>query len=416
MALRIPKPDFPEECLVDNRVYTDPRVFDLERQRIFLKVWNFVCHESEIPKPGDYLTTVVAGQPVLICRGGDGTVNAFYNTCRHRGAKVALETSGNARAFTCLYHKWTYDLNGKLVAVPEVDTYRSKFSPAGLRLEEMGLVPVRAETMHRCVFVCFDSQTPSLRAYLGEFGEALRHPLGAPEVCVKVVWQKTLKANWKMQPENSRDGYHATLLHKRLRGVSPPKPFKLYAGGHALQRLGLDYETGRKMKTLDGILATQPELVDKFMAYPLPGMTLEDPSQIATIFPDTLVASRFSTLILERQIPISAEETLFETRHAYLESDSEEIKEIRRQHWLLYWGMESGNLPEDWAAWEAQQEGVKGAGARYSVIARGDPAEEGMRGDDNRIRSFWAEWRRYMGTTRNAPPETDAEAAASYSA
>jgi methanesulfonate monooxygenase subunit alpha len=405
MAMRIEKPAFPEECLVDNRVYTERRVFDLERERIFLKVWNFVCHESELPNAGDYLTTVVAGQPVLLCRDADGTVKAFFNTCRHRGAKVVREPGGNARSFTCLYHKWSYALDGQLIAVPEADSYKTRSSPAGLPMAEMGLVRIRAESMHRCVFVCFDADAPGLKEYLGEFAEALRYPLGSPEVCVAVVWQKTLKANWKMQPENSRDGYHATLLHKRLRGVSPPKPFKLFPGGHALQRLGLDYETGRKMKTLDGILASQPDLIDKFLAYPLPGLTREDPSQIATIFPDTLVASRFSALILERQIPIGPEETLFETRHAFLKSDSEEVLEIRRKHWMLYWGMESGNLPEDWEAWEAQQEGVRGLGARYSVIARGNAANEGLRGDDNRIRSFWAEWRQYMGVPTNGVPE-----------
>ena len=404
MALNIPRPAFPDEWLVDNRVYTDQQTFDLERERIFLKVWNFTCHESEIPNPGDYLTTVVAGQPVIVCRNAEGVVRAYFNTCRHRAAKVALEPRGNARAFTCLYHLWSYDLDGRLTAVPEVDAYKTEACPSGLPLADMGLVTVRAEVMHRSVFLCFDADAPPLADYLGDFAGCLRWPLGDPDVKVEVVWTKVLRANWKMQPENSRDGYHAPLLHKRLRGVSPPKPFRLYGEGHALQKLGLDYETGRKARNLDGILAEHPELIDQFMAHPLPGMTLEDPSQIATIFPDTLFASRFSAMLIERQVPLNPNETLFETRQVYLASDSAEVRDIRRKHWLLYWAQDGGNLPEDWAAWEAQQEGVQGYGSRYSVIARGNPANEGMRGDDNRVRSFWQQWRRYMGTTRNAPP------------
>jgi len=403
MAVRIPKPAFPDEYLVDNRVYTDPRTFELERERIFLRVWNFVCHESEIPNPGDYLTTLVAGQPLLLCRNEEGQLKAFYNTCRHRAAQVVLEKAGNSRTFTCLYHLWCYDLNGRLLGAPEAEAYTTSYCPGGLRKEDTGLVPVRSESMHRLVFVCFDEDTPALPEYLGELAEELRFPFSSPDFKVEVVWTKTLRANWKMQPENSRDGYHATLLHKRLRGVSPPRPFRLYPGGHALQRLGLDYEKGRKAGTLDGILAEQPELAEKFMAYPLPGLTREDPSKIVTLFPEVLFAIRYSTLIMERQIAIGPEETVFETRHAYLKSDSEEVRDIRRKHWMLYWAQDSGNLVEDWTAWEAQQRGVQSIGARYSLIARGEPAEEGLRGDDNRIRSFWKEWRRCMGTSTNAP-------------
>lgn len=404
MAMRIPKPAFPDEYLVDNRVYTDPRVFELEQERVFLRVWNFVCHESEIANPGDYLTTVVAGQPLIICRNKDGQVNAFYNTCRHRAAQVVLEKSGNARQFTCMYHLWSYDLNGRLLGVPEIEAYKTSFCPGGLPREETGLIRVRAESMHRLVFVCFDEEAPGLAEFLGDLAEELRFPYSSPDFCVQVMWTKTLHANWKMQPENSRDGYHAPLLHKRLRGVlGPPRPFRLYPGGHAVQHHGLDYETGRKAGILDGILAEQPELAEKFLAHPLPGITREHPSKIVTLFPDALFVLRYSTLIIERQVAIGPEETLFETRWGYVRSDSEDIRELRRQHWLLYWDHDSGNLGEDWAAWEAQQRGVRSIGARYSLLARGEPADVGLVGDDNRVRAFWKEWRRSMGTSKNAP-------------
>jgi phenylpropionate dioxygenase-like ring-hydroxylating dioxygenase large terminal subunit len=404
MAVRIPKPAFPDEYLVDNRVYTDSRVFELEQERIFLRAWNFVCHESELPNPGDYLTTIVAGQPILLCRNEEGQVNAFYNTCRHRAAEVVSKKTGNSRDFTCLYHLWCYDLNGRLLGAPEADAYTTSYCPGGLRKEDTGLVPVRVGTIHRLVFVCLDEDTPSLADYLGDVAEELRDPFSSPDLQVEVMWTKTLRANWKMQPENSRDGYHATLLHKRLRGVSPPRPFQLYPGGHAVQHLGLDYEKGRQSGTLDGILLEQPELIEQFMAYPLPGLTRENPSRIVTLFPEVLFAIRYSVIIMERQVALSPGETLLETRCAYLKSDSEAVKDIRRKHWMMYWAQDAGNLCEDWAAWEAQQRGVQSIGARYSLIARGEAAEQGLRGDDNRIRSFWKEWRHCMGTSANAPP------------
>lgn len=405
MAVRIPKPAVPDEYLVDNRVYTDQKTFDAERERIFFRVWNFVCHESELPNPGDFITTIVAGQPIIVCRNRNGEVGAFYNTCRHRAAQVVFEKSGNKRNFTCLYHLWVYDLDGRLLNAPEAEAYKTSYCPAGLDRENTGLVPVRVESMHRLVFVCLDNESPSLKAFLGDIAAYLEHPFNSPELKSEIMWTRELNANWKMQPENSRDGYHAALLHARLRGVSKPKPFKLYPGGHAIQHLSLDYEEGKKLGTLDGILIEHPEMADQFMAYPLPGETLEEPSRIITLFPDTLIATRYSTLVIERQIPIGPDRTLFETRHVFLNGDTPELKELRRQHWMLYWAQDSGNLPEDWDAWEAQQRGVQSVGVRYSLLARGEPADQGLRGDDNRIRSFWKEWRGCMGTSANAPPQ-----------
>ncbi len=401
--MKIPKPAFPDEYLVDNRVYTDSKVFELEQERIFLRAWNFVCHESEIPNPGDYLTSNVAGPPTLLCRNEEGKINAFYNTSRHRAAEVVSEKKGTSKDFTCMYHLWCYDLNGRLLGAPGAEAYITSYSPGGLPKDDTGLVPVRVGAIHRLVFVCLDEDAPSLADYLGAVAEELRDPFSSPDLQVEVMWTKTLRANWKMQPENSRDGYHATLLHKRLRGVSPPRPYRIYPGGHAVQQLGLDYEKGRQSGTLDGILLEQPELIDKFMAYPLPGLTRENPGRAVTLFPDVLFLIRYSVILMERQVALSPGETLFETRYAYLKSDSEEVREIRRKHWMLYWAPDAGNMVEDWAAWEAQQRGVQSIGARYSLLARGESAEEGLRGDDNRIRSFWKEWRHGMGAKTNAP-------------
>jgi phenylpropionate dioxygenase-like ring-hydroxylating dioxygenase large terminal subunit len=405
MAVRTVKPLLPEEYLVDNRVYTDPRVFEIERDKIFLRVWNFVCHESEIPRPGDYITTTVGQQSIIVCRNVRGEIRAFFNTCRHRAAQVVLAKGGNSRAFTCLYHLWTYDFDGRLISVPQDEAYKTSFCVEGLEKGTMGLVPVRIESMHRLVFVCFDDEAGSLAEFLGPIADELRETFSSPDARVEVMWSKILPANWKMQPENSRDGYHATLLHKRLRGVSAPGPFKILAGGHAIQRLGLDYDAGKRSKTLDGVLLEQPELAEKFMAYPLPGLSREDPSRIVTLFPDILIALRFSTVLLVRQVPLNAGETLLEARQLYLHSDAPDVREIRRQHWLLYWSLDGGNLPEDWAAWEAQQKGVQSIGVRYSLLARGEPSDIGIRGDDNRIRAFWSQWRHYMGTSTNGLPE-----------
>lgn len=403
MTIAIPKPNLPDEYLVDNRVYTDARTFAQEQERIFLKAWNFVCHESEIAKPGDFFATSVAGQPVILCRNGAGELRAFYNTCRHRAAQVVREECGNTRAFTCLYHLWSYDLDGKLISVPGIEAYNTSFNPCGLAKDLYGLIPVRVDSVHRLVFLCFDSDTPSLAEFLGNAALPFAEPFGDADAQIWVKRRHLLKANWKMQPENSRDGYHAPLLHRRLLDVSPPKPYRLLANGHNLQELGLDYEAGLANKTVDKALRDDPDLTRAFMRYPLPGMTREKPSFTVGLFPDALFLVRFSTLLIERQIPLNSEETLIEIRAGGRISDTKEVREIRDRHWDLYWSEDEGNLPEDFMAWEAQQRGVKSVGVRYSLIARGEPANEGLRGDDNRLRQFWREWRAYMGAERNAP-------------
>ncbi|MPY69779.1 MAG: Rieske 2Fe-2S domain-containing protein, partial [Alphaproteobacteria bacterium] len=104
---------------VHRRVYTDSEVFELELARLFGRAWVYVGHESQTPKPGDFITTEIGRQPVIVVRGADGAIRVLLNRCSHRGAKVANEPCGHAERLTCLYHGWSYDLDGALAAVPD---------------------------------------------------------------------------------------------------------------------------------------------------------------------------------------------------------------------------------------------------------------------------------------------------------
>src|SRR4029077_17327392 len=103
---------------VHRRVYTDPEIFELEMERLFGRAWLFVGHASQVPKPGDYITTELGRQPVIMTRHHDGSVRVLLNRCSHRGAKVANERCGHATRLTCLYHGWTFDTDGTLIGVP----------------------------------------------------------------------------------------------------------------------------------------------------------------------------------------------------------------------------------------------------------------------------------------------------------
>ena len=106
-----------EDGLVSRKIFFDPEIYQIELERIFARCWLFLGHESQIPEPGDYMTAYMGEDPILVCRGNDGTVRAFLNSCRHRGMKVCRADRGNARQFTCSFHGWTYTNSGELRGV-----------------------------------------------------------------------------------------------------------------------------------------------------------------------------------------------------------------------------------------------------------------------------------------------------------
>ena len=150
--------------LMDHSVFIDPAIYQQELEQIFARCWLFLCHESSIPNPGDF-STYMGEDPVLVTRDANGKVGAFLNVCRHRGNRVCRADSGNASAFVCAYHGWTYGSDGKLIAVPSLkEAYYDE-----LDTSKWGLAPVaQVDSYKGLVFGTFDPTAPSLSDYLGE--------------------------------------------------------------------------------------------------------------------------------------------------------------------------------------------------------------------------------------------------------
>ncbi len=127
-----------DEGLIDRRIFSDQDIYQQELERIFARCWLFLCHESQIPQPGDFFATTMGEDPILVVRQKDGSVGAYLNSCRHRGMKVCRADFGNTKGFTCTYHGWAYGIDGALVSVPNLeDGYYNELDVA-----QWGLVPV----------------------------------------------------------------------------------------------------------------------------------------------------------------------------------------------------------------------------------------------------------------------------------
>ena len=189
--------------------YRSTEFFELERQRVFLRAWLLVGRGDVVPKVGDFVVKryEIANASVIIARGKDGVVRAFYNACPHRGNEVLAEPAGNSSVFMCRYHNWTYSNDGKLRGVPDEGLF------LGLHKSKCGLKPIALDIWDGWIFINFAPEPEvSLKEYLGEFGTFLQG-LENINSDVPVVIETHLKCNWKVVSDAFLEAYHIQAIH-----------------------------------------------------------------------------------------------------------------------------------------------------------------------------------------------------------
>lgn len=198
---------------VHRRVYTDPAVFELEMERLFGRAWLFVGHTSQVPNPGDYFTTELGRQPVIMVRHRDGKVHVLLNRCTHRGPKVMNERCGNAKRLVCCYHGWAFDTDGALVGVPVPEG-----NGAGFDMKSLGMARApRVGEYRGFVFASLAANGPSFEDHIGPMKGSIddlvdRAPDG--EIAFDAGMHRYVyNGNWKLQLENVLDSYHVPFGH-----------------------------------------------------------------------------------------------------------------------------------------------------------------------------------------------------------
>ena len=205
--------------------YIDRRVLELETRSVFANSWQLVARLDQLLEPGEYVTADVAGEPIVVVRGSDGTLRGFFNVCRHHAAAVMTEPEGKASSLRCPYHGWTYNLEGQLKGTPDFA------GVCNFDHTENGLLPVETAAWENWVFVKLQSGGTSLGDFLGRGLVERVRPLGLEQLHWMHRSTYLLDCNWKVFVDNYLDGgYHVPYLHKGLDSVLDYRQYKIECG------------------------------------------------------------------------------------------------------------------------------------------------------------------------------------------
>ena len=222
--------DFSMDKLVDNAkgtvsaaIYSHPDIYEQELEQVFARMWLFVGHESQIPKRGDFVRSRMGEEQVILTRGRDNQIYVLLNSCAHRGNMVCRYDEGNALAFQCSFHGWTFGSDGRLINLPPSteEDYADD-----LHKEDWGLLSARVETFQGTIWANWDRSAPSFIDYLGGaeayLGAALTDAEGNPDGTELAggIMRWRVGMNWKV-PMPDLDITHGWITHRSMRGLAP---------------------------------------------------------------------------------------------------------------------------------------------------------------------------------------------------
>jgi anthranilate 1,2-dioxygenase large subunit len=389
-------------------LYTDPEQYAREQQRLWKgPVWNYLCLAAELPNPGDWIATTVGEVAVVVARDGDGELYAFVNRCAHRGNLLCLERRGNGREIACVYHGWTYDLQGRLTGVAfERGVKRQGGMPPEFRKDEHNLQRLRVAEFCGLVFGSFGSDTPDIESWLGpSIAAGIRRVLNRP---VRILGRSTqiMPNNWKLYAENTKDTYHASILHLflttfRINRLSAEGGIEMSpSGAHHISWSRLDYaeeDTDYRAQQLRS--ESDYRLLDRSVIESVDeygdGISL----QILTVFPSMVLQQIRNTIAVRVIRPRGVEKTELEWIHLGFADDDEAMTERRLRQGNLV-GPAGYISMEDGCVGGFVQRAIRHNDADSGIVMMGgyDAEPQPFRASEAAIRGFWKNYRALVGS------------------
>jgi p-cumate 2,3-dioxygenase subunit alpha len=393
---------------VHRSVFIDDEVLRRERETIFARSWLYLGHASEIPNPGDFLARNLLGEPLILSRDRHGDIHVFFNSCRHRGALVCREPSGNSAHFRCPYHLWTYRDTGELVGVADKASF-----PPSLDLTANGLVSPRFEVYRDFVFITFNRDAPTLVEHLAPVRPYLDAVVdqsidGRMEV-VEGSHLYQMGGNWKLVVENSLDGYHGLAVHQTYFKYLGDQGYDLSGGlegiglglgnGHAVLRYLAPF--GRSVARPVSVMSTEAqEKIGAIEADLVSKHGEEDADLIAhvskniLIYPNLIIIDAAS-LQLRVLDPVTPDNTDVSAWCLAPVGEDPELRAHRLRGYLEFLGPGGLATPDDNEVIESCQIGYGNLnGAEWSFISKGMDKDIPSVTDEEQVRSFWRQWQR----------------------
>jgi p-cumate 2,3-dioxygenase alpha subunit len=400
---------------VNREVFRSDEVFAREQRDLWDRLWLYLGHETEVPKPGDFKQRTLAGRPLIFARDSTGRVRAYLNACPHRGTILCRETEGNAKTFQCFYHAWTFANTGELVGIPDPGAY----PPERAFAAEMGLRTLpRFENYRGFVFVSFAESGPSLREHLGNAREYLDLMVEHSERGLEVIpgtHLYSIRGNWKLAVENAMDGYHFSPTHvtfveylKNTGYVTSDEGGRAITleNGHSVLvfsghggRVGMQWEPrfgdAERARVEENVRRLAARIGDER------AQRVSGTSRILFIFPNLLLFD-IEGLAARQLEPVRPDFTDVRAWELAPAGESPEARELRIRILGSFIGPGGLATPDDVEAYECVQRGVVATAGDprrnvdWSDISRG--MERELQGEPARnvdeagIRGFWRHW------------------------
>jgi methanesulfonate monooxygenase large subunit len=381
------RPPLPPTHYVHPGIYEDPQIFRDEQEKIWSRVWYLACHESEVPEPNSYRTYAhPAGKNLVIARGEDGTVRAFFNVCPHRGNSLVYAPAGKGKHLTCIFHAWAFNTKGECIEIT-----RDKQGYGGrLDRKDYGLREVKTEVgFGGFVYVNLDDAAGPLTEFIGHALDGMLKCIEAEPMEIFSYYRAAVKTNFKFWHDTNSEFYHDYMhYHNRQTSMLLPsywaREYVPFPNGHA--------QVG--------------DQVVKYEAYEgFQGRTLSFPGleqngwKMVDLFPGFTYNLRGSALRIDTVLPLAPDRTIIEYRGLGLKSDTPEQRRQRINDYNTIWGPFGRNLHEDLMGVSGQGRAI-GRGQTWILHGR---EEQNKIHDEIGMRHYYKEWSQRMGRLASDP-------------